>query len=313
MNRSRATHYLLCLALLFGVLSGLLGGSVALAAQKNSNDAFSLPPSQEEPLPEEPPPEEKLTLVPRYPILKAESGRTFEFEVSLSYQGSEPRAFEFDLTVPTGWIGIIAPSYSEGGEQLLSITLEPEKTYADKVNIIIIPPPGELPEPGDYVTTFKVGSGDLRESVELTAVVTEIPPTYQFYMTTATGRLNMNAKAGADNHLTVGLKNIGTGVCKNIALSSVKSEGWSVTFTPYRVESLEPGLSQEIDVVITPPSKTIAGDYHVSLRAIGEKASDSIELRTTVVTPTIWGGAGIGIAVAVIAGLAVLFRRLGRR
>jgi len=68
-----------------------------------------------------------------------------------------------------------------------------------------------------------------------------------------------------------------------------------------------------VNGVIPPPTKTIAGDYNISLRAIGERASDNIELRVTVLTPTIWGGAGIGIAVAVIAGLAVLFKRLGRR
>jgi len=313
MNRFRATHYLLCLVLLFAMLSGLLGGSVVLAAQEGSNGPASLPPSQEEPPPEpeEPPPEPEFKLITQYPVVRNESGAIFEFNVSLVYQDSESRVFDLDLTTPPGWIGGIMPSY---GEFLIeSITLEPGKAYPDKVKVLLAPPPQELPEPGDYVATFRAGSGEFRDSVELTAVVTEIPPTYQLYASTASLRRDMQAKAGEDNHLTITLENYGTGTLENIHFSSTKSEDWSITFNPYTVESLEPGLKQEVDVVVTPPSKTIAGDYHVILRMTAEKATYNIELRVTVVTPTIWGGAGIGIAVAVIAGLAFLFRRLGRR
>jgi uncharacterized membrane protein len=243
--------------------------------------------------------------------MRAVSGKSFTFEISLVYQGTEPRAFDLDLTAPVGWMGEIKPSFGEF--MIESITLEPGKTYPDKVNVVLNPPPGELPEPGEYKATFNAGSGELRASVELTAVVTEIPPTYQLYVSPATGRRNMQAKAGEDNHITVILENYGTGTLENITFTSTKSEGWSVTFSPYTVDALEPGLQQEVDITITPPAKTIAGDYNVLLKFLGEKATYTIELRVTVVTPTIWGGAGIGIAVAVVAGLAVLFRRLGRR
>ncbi len=312
MNRFRVTRYLLCLVLLFAMLSGLLGGSIVLAAQEGSNGLAWLPPSQEEPpSEEEPPPEPEFKLTARYPVMRDVSGATFEFEVSLVYQDSEARAFDLALTAPPEWVGIIMPSY---GEFLIeSITLEPGQTYPDKVKVIIGPPSWELPEPGDYVATFSAGSGELMESIELTAVVTEIPPTYQLYASTDTLRYNMDARAGQDNHITIILENYGTGTLENISFASTKSEGWSITFTPYKVDSLEPGLKQEVDVVVTPPAKTIAGDYHVILRISSEKATYNIELRVTVVTSTLWGGAGIGIAVAVIAGLVVLFRRLGRR
>ncbi|UCC90158.1 MAG: hypothetical protein JSW24_03170 [Dehalococcoidia bacterium] len=306
----RPTRYVFCFVLLFAMLSGLLGGSVVLAAQEASNGSASLPPSQEEPPPEEPP-ETKFEAIPRYPVMRAFSGEIFEFEISLVYQGSEPRAFDLDLTVPVGWIGEIRPTYGEF--MIESITLEPGKTYPDKVKVLIAPLAGELPEPGEYTATFNAGSGELKDSVELTAVVTEIPPTYNLYVSTATLRRNMEAKAGEDNHLTVIVENYGTGTIDNITFTSTKSEGWSVTFTPYKIDALEPGLQQEVDIVIAPPAKTIAGDYNVLLKFLGEKATYTLEMRVTVITPTIWGGAGIGIAVAVIAGLVVLFRRLGRR
>jgi len=80
------------------------------------------------------------------------------------------------------------------------------------------------------------------------------------------------------------------------------------------VESLEPGLAQEVTVTMKPPDKVIAGDYAITLFADSEEYSaDPLKMRVTVMTPTIWGWVGILIVLAVIAGLAVIFRRLGRR
>ncbi len=306
MNRFRPTRYALCFVLLFAMLSGLLGSQIALAAQEVINGSPSLPPSQEQP-----PPETKFEATAQYPTMSAVSGASFTFTISLVYQSTESRGFDLAVTAPAGWIGEIKPSYDD--VVIESITLQPGKTYPDTVKVVLSPPPAELPEPGEYKATFNAGSGELRASVELTAVVTEIPPTYQLYVSTASGRLNIEAKAGQDNHLTVIMQNYGTGTLENITFSSTKSEGWSITFTPTSVETLEPGLQQEVDIAITPPTKTIAGDYDVLLRFNSEKATYNLEMRVTVVTPTIWGGAGIGIAVAVVAGLAILFRRLGRR
>jgi len=99
-----------------------------------------------------------------------------------------------------------------------------------------------------------------------------------------------------------------------MTFSSTKPEGWEITYTPKEIDSLGAGLTQEVDVVITPPDKTIAGDYGITLRGLAEQGlSDTIELRVTVLTSTIWGWVGILIVVVVVAGLAVLFWRLGRR
>jgi len=69
-----------------------------------------------------------------------------------------------------------------------------------------------------------------------------------------------------------------------------------------------------IDAVIKPPRETIAGDYVVTMIANSSGlANREFELRVTVLTPTVLGWVGIVIVLVVIAGLAVLFRRLGRR
>jgi uncharacterized membrane protein len=293
------------------MLSGLLGSQVALAAQDVINGSPSLPPSQEEPPPEEEPtpeepPQPEFEATAQYPTMKAVSGQSFTFTISLTWRGTEAKGFDLAVTTPVGWVGEIKPSYDD--VVIESITLQPGRTYPDTVSVVLTPPLGELPEPGEYKATFNAGSGELKASVALTAVITEIPPTYQLWVDTDTGRLNMDARAGQDNHLTVTMQNYGTGTLENITFTSTKSEGWSVTFTPYNVPTLEPGLKQDVDITITPPAKTIAGDYQVLLKFNSEHATYTLQERVTVVTPTIWGGAGIGIAVAVIAGLVILFR-----
>jgi len=306
MKRFRAAHYLLCLVLLFGMLGGLFADRIVFAAEESNNNSSPSPSSEEQP-----PPEEKLTLFCQYPVLQGIYGSSFEFEISLRYYGSEPTIFDFALTVPSGWDALIAGGYPE--KVVSAIELNPEKTYPDTVKVRLRPLPENPPEPGDYVVIFEAGSDDLKKSVELKAIITEIPSTYSLDMSTVTLRRQMQAKAGKDNHISIQLTNYGTGVLKNIVFSSVKPEGWSVTFSPSKLESLEFWVSQEVDVAITPPRNTEAGDYPIILKAVSEKTDSSFELRVTVLTSTIWGGAGIGIAVAVIAGLVVLFRRLGRR
>ena len=109
------------------------------------------------------------------------------------------------------------------------------------------------------------------------------------------------------------MTNSGTGVVQGINFLRVVSRGWETKFAPSQIDSLEPGESQDIEVVITPPSRTMDADYNVILRSIGDFAADSITLRVKVRTPTIWGRAGIGIIIGITVCLVFVFRRFGRR
>ena len=130
---------------------------------------------------------------------------------------------------------------------------------------------------------------------------------------TETERLNTTATAGKDNFFSIEVLNLGTDAIENINFSSTKPSGWTIEFSPDKIDSLSALKSQTVDVNIQPPTETIAGDYMITLRASGEQASESIEVRVTVETPTIWGWVGVGIIVLVIAGLAYIFMRFSRR
>lgn len=292
MSKSRPVYYLLCFALLFTIVGGLAGNQVVQAAEE----------------------ENTLELACSYPDLAGKSGGSFEFEVQLNYRGDETRRFELTTTAPPDWTASIWAGYDD--KQISAIEIEPPATpgypRTERIKVRLAPLPWKFPEPGEYVVTLEATSRDIKKSIELEAEVTAI---YRFEMITATGKLNTEATAGEDNPLSIVLVNLGTAAIENITLSSAKPEGWSVTFSPEKVDSLEPELIQEVNVVIKPPrSETIAGDYSISLRAVGKNYQpDPLKIRVTVLTPSIWGWVSIIIVVVVIAGLGVLFWRLGRR
>ena len=309
MNRLKATCYLVCIALLLTLFGGLITQPVALAVSEGVINLSSPPPGQESPEAEE------IKLDCQYPVLSSYAGLYFAFDVELSYKGGEePRVFDLQVDVPPGFSYSTTPSYGEGTE-IAAIRLDPKKTYPEKVKVTVRPYVWLVPEPGEYTITVEASSGELKNSIELKAIVTA---NYDLELATTTGRLNTEATAGEDNYFSIVITNSGSAELEKITFSSKiggKPSGWSVTFNPEKIDLLPVGSSRGVEVNIKPARKTIAGDYMVIISAEPESkyAFDSLDIRATVLTPTIWGWVGVGIVIVVIVGLAVMFMRLGRR
>jgi uncharacterized membrane protein len=208
-------------------------------------------------------------------------------------------------------VAFSSSSYPE--KQVAAIELGPAEAYPVSENIKVKAGPvfWKLPDPGEYKIALTVSSGALKQTLDLSAKVTA---KYEFSMKTESGKLNTETTAGSDTHVTIKLVNSGSAAIDNITFTSTKPEGWTINFKPDKVDSLASGITQDVDVTInTPSGKTIAGDYMINLKADSKKISSSVDLRVTVLTSTIWGWVGIVIVLVVIAGLAVLFRQLGRR
>ncbi len=251
--------------------------------------------------------EPSIELEPKYRKLEAASpGANFEFEVTLRYLGSEAREFDLSASAPQNWSVFIKPSYGE--QRIGSIRLEP--FTSEKVKISASPPFFVMPEPGEYEISLEVSSGELSNSIDLTAVITA---TYSLALAPVEERLNTTATAGKDNFFAIVIGNGGSGTIENIKFSSRKPDGWSIEFTPEKIDELTAGSFQTIDVNIKPAPKTIAGDYEITLVSDAKQTVENIKIRVTVETPTIWGWVGIAIIVVVIAGVIAVFWRFSRR
>ena len=86
-----------------------------------------------------------------------------------------------------------------------------------------------------------------------------------------------------------------------------------MTFEPATIERLVPGKDSEVQALVTPSDKSLAGDYQATLRATSRGESASSQFRVTVGTSTAWGMAGAGvIGVALLLMLGAV-ARFGRR
>jgi len=294
--------------MLFG---GLVAQPIAFALSEATVHLNSPAPGQEA----QPNEEEKIELTCKYPKLSSYAGTYFAYDIQLSYKGGEEsRLFDLQVDVPAGFNYSIGAGAGEGTE-ITAIRLDPEKTYPETIKVTVRPYVWLVPEPGEYTATVEASSGEIKDSIELRATVTA---NYNLELETSTGRLNAEATAGQDNYCSIVITNTGSGDLENITFESEikgRPSGWSVSFDPDEIESLPVGGLREVEVDIKPARKTISGDYMVTISSEPESkyAFDSIDIRVTVLTPTIWGWVGVGIVVLVIAGLAWMFIRLGRR
>jgi uncharacterized membrane protein len=272
-------------------------------------DNITLPQEEEEAEPTTIP--EGIAITPAYPTVESIAGGDFEFLLELVYIGMESRAFDLRVTAPKGWEVYMTPQY-EKDRKISSISMKSGYGTTEKIRVVATAPFWPLPEPGDYKITIEAVSETISGSTEITAKITAVyilktEPTAQLY--------NTKAKAGRDNIFSITVNNLGSDAIDDIKFTSDTPQGWSVEFEPDKIEVLEAIIGEQtVNVNIKPPSKTIAGDYMISLRASGKQTSaDEMSIRVTVETPTLWGWVGVAIILIVVIGLIFIFMRFSRR
>ena len=73
-----------------------------------------------------------------------------------------------------------------------------------------------------------------------------------------------------------------------------------------------PGKDAEVQALVTPSDKSLAGDYMTTVSAASRGENASSQFRVTVATSTVWGMAGagvIGIALLLMLGAVARFGR----
>jgi len=258
---------------------------------------------------------EKLELTCQYPVLSSNVGMTYSYSINISYTGgSGSKVFDLKAIVPEGFAYAVTPGYGEG-QEIAAIRLDGSRGYPETVKLMVRPYAWKVPVPGEYPVVFEASSGDLRASIDLKAIVTA---SFELKMTTPDGRLNTEATAGQESSFTVVVANSGTADLEKVEVSCPsgnRPNGWTVTCKPEKIDLLKAQKTEEVQVSVKPAEKTIAGDYIITVQAQPESknAFASLQIRTTVLTPTIWGWVGVGVVILVIVALAIIFIRFGRR
>jgi len=245
-----------------------------------------------------------INITTSYPVLQGPTDAKFEFSIEVENKLDKDTLFNLSAQGPKDWEINFKPAYEDKFISSLRIKKDASQTMAVEVK------PYPWAEAGSYPILVKVSSEDAKAEVKLKVVLTG---TYKLEAGTADGLLSLNAYQGKPANISFYVKNTGSATHNTVKFLSFKPENWKVEFKPERLESLAPGDLKQVEVTITPADQALVGDYSVSLRVEGEKDTKNMEFRVTVKASTAWGWIGIGIIVLVIAGLVVLFIKLGRR
>lgn len=253
-----------------------------------------------------------IQVTAKFPKVEITSGEIAKFDVVLNLTGElggKPLLFDLTATAPKDWLVEVTPQYPTD-KRIASIQLQPGFSAGENI-IVNALPYFVKPDPGEYPITLSVSSGNLKGSIELKAVITA---KYSLLLAPSEERLNTTATADSEKVFPVKLTNNGFGNVSDINFTSSKPEDWVITFSPDKIDSLATDASQDINVIIKPSGKTIAGDYEITISARGKQATAAdMKVRVTVETPSVWGVVGIVIIAVVVVGLIFVFRQFSRR
>ena len=245
-----------------------------------------------------------VKLTTSYPVIRGPSDATFEFSVEVDSKLDEDAVFDRFAQGPQGWEVNFKPAYET--KYITSLRIKSKQSTSVAVEV----KPAMGTQAGEFPINVRVSSADANAEAQLMVVLTG---TYGLEVGTPSGLLSLDARQGRPANMSFYVKNTGSAKNSDIKFMSFKPENWKVEFKPEKIDVIEPNDLKQVEVIITPYEDALVGDYSVGVNVEGEKASKSIELRTTVRASAVWGWIGIGIIVVVIAGLFGLFRWLGRR
>ena len=239
-----------------------------------------------------------------YPVLRGASDSEFEFSVDIHNDTEKDGMFSLRAEKPKGWEVSFKPAY----ENKYIGSLQIKSNLSQSVDVKVTPVPRA--EVGEHKIQVFAESPQGDAEIELKVLLTG---THKITCRTLKGILSLTAQKGKTANISMYVINEGSAPQKGISFTSFKPENWEVKFDPEKMEVLEPGDMKQVEVTITPANEALVGDYSIAASAQGENASDDIEFRVTVRAASTWGWIGVGIIIAVIVGMSIIFKRLGRR
>jgi uncharacterized membrane protein len=245
-----------------------------------------------------------VTLDTDFPSLQGAAGTTFTFNLTLRNDTAEDQTFAVTAVGPDGWD---VTATLTGQAQAASAVVEAGSTSG--ITVTVVAP--ETVEADTYPIQVRATVGDQTIDGALSVVITG---TNELTLTTPDGSLSNRGASGGEITQQLVLVNDGTADLANVVISAQMPRDWSVTYDPAdTIATLAAGESTTITATVVPSNDAIAGDYVVTFSAEGGDVSDEIEIRVTIETSPLWGFVGIGLIVAVLAGLWWVFRTYGRR
>jgi uncharacterized membrane protein len=247
----------------------------------------------------------RLSLEAELPILKGPPTSSFRYRVTLRNESDQDLLVSLEYEAPEGFQVTFTPAFS--GQQVTSLPMKAGESKDLDVEVSL----PKTTKADTYTVKVRALAGEARAELSLALEVTGKP---ELRFTTKEGRLSGRAYAGRENPVKLLVKNTGSAPIKNLSFSAFEPSGWEVKWDPEKIDLLEPDQEKEVTARIKPSPRAVAGDYIVTLRASADEGvSESLDYRATVLTSTLWGLVGVGIAAVGVLVLGFAVSRFGRR
>jgi uncharacterized repeat protein (TIGR01451 family) len=246
----------------------------------------------------------KLSIKSRLPSLRGTPRSSFEYTVTVGNDSGKDLTVALSAQGPANFQTTFTEGF--GSNEISSIPIEAGQTKDIKVKVA---PPRDV-KAGDYPVLIKVASEGASAELRVTL---QISGQGRLALSTKDGRLSGEAEVGKASTYTLVLSNDGTAAIEEVEMSGTVPTNWKVEFNPKTIPSIAPNEKKDVQVMVTPADKAIAGDYVASFRANGRGESASADFRITVTTSTLWGAVGIGIIAIALLVLLGAVARFGRR
>jgi uncharacterized membrane protein len=246
----------------------------------------------------------KLSLQPQLPALRGSTRSSFDYTLSIKNDSGKKLLVSLAAQAPPNFDTSFTEAY--GSQELSSIPVEAGKSK--DVKLKVKPPEGA--DAGNYPVVAKIAAADATATTKLQLELTGTP---ELTVSGRQGLLSARATAGKEASIPVVITNTGTAPAEQVKLSGSAPNGWKVTFEPKTIERIAPNEHKEVQALVTPPAKAIAGDYVTTLTARAEGDSGDATFRVTVATSTMWGIVGAGIIGAALLIMVGAVSRFGRR
>jgi len=246
----------------------------------------------------------KLTLAPQLPELRGSARSSFEYTLTIKNDSGKKLLVSLAADAPRNFDTSFTEAY--GTQQLTAIPVDAGKSKDVKLKVS----PPDTVDAGHYPVTVRVAAEDAHATTKIALDITGEP---KLTLAGREGLLSARATAGKESSVPVVVTNTGTAPAENIQLSGNAPSGWKIAFEPKTIDRIAPNEHKEVQALVSPPGKAIAGDYATTLTASTHGENGRADFRVTVTTSTVWGVAGIGIIGAALLIMVGAVARFGRR
>jgi len=246
----------------------------------------------------------KLTLTPQLPQLRGTSKSSFEFQLAIKNDSGKKLTVSLSAQTPENFDASFSEQY--GSQELNALPIEAGQTKSVKLKVT----PPNTAAAGTYKIVARVGAEDAVATTDLTIDITGHP---KLDISGREGLLSTRAIAGKETSVPIIITNTGTAPADSVEVTASAPTGWKITFEPKSIDRIAPGANKEVQALITPTEKAIAGDYVTSIRASTRGESASASFRVSVATSYAWGFAGVGVIAAALLVMVAAIARFGRR